>query len=434
MPLDNNPKKIPQLTAIPTPTAWNETDIETVVAKESTYANYKMTLAQIYTLATVSGSIKTALDALSALIATNTSNISTLSTTKLNTVGGIRTGLTANRALITDASGNETYLTWSSNQVIWFDWAGKPIAVTPSVDIVGLTSKDAPVWDDFLLLSDSEASFVNKKIKLSEVGVVPYINPWTGSDGVFSISSGTTTIPFPSSAYTVVKNYTAFTMTGGTLAFSGSPTNGGIAIIRVQWDCSITGGTIDMSWHGGKLIWNNSNWNQWIDEWWSLRTSFWYLGYWANQGDGWVSNLYTTYILYCGAAWGSSLSTTPNWEGNGGGILILEVGWNLTISGSAILDCSWKSGGTQNIWGWAAGSIWVKARWTTNVTTSCLKVDGGAGWTGSSTPNSNVWWGGASYWYGGWYNTAWYTSPYGVGGWVSWKLNGGGSAWFYKIN
>ena len=82
-----------------------------MVAKESTYANYKMTLAQIYTLATVSGSIKTALDALSALIATNTSNISTLSTTKLNTVGGIRTGLTANRALITDASGNETYLT-----------------------------------------------------------------------------------------------------------------------------------------------------------------------------------------------------------------------------------------------------------------------------------------------------------------------------------
>lgn len=104
MPLDNNPKKIPQLTAIPTPTAGQETDIETVVAKESTYANYKMTLAQIYTLATVSGSIKTALDALSALIATNTSSISTLSTTKLNAVGGTRTGLTANRVLITNGS------------------------------------------------------------------------------------------------------------------------------------------------------------------------------------------------------------------------------------------------------------------------------------------------------------------------------------------
>ena len=61
-----------------------------------------MTLAQIFTLATVSGSIKTALDALSALIATNKSNISTLSTTKLNTVGGIRTGLTANRNWVKD--------------------------------------------------------------------------------------------------------------------------------------------------------------------------------------------------------------------------------------------------------------------------------------------------------------------------------------------
>ena len=108
--MPTNPKQIPELSAITAPTAGQETDIETVVAKQSTYATYKMTLAQIFTLATVSGAIKTALDALSALIATNTSNISTLSTTKLNVVGGTRTGLTADRILITNASGVETYM------------------------------------------------------------------------------------------------------------------------------------------------------------------------------------------------------------------------------------------------------------------------------------------------------------------------------------
>ena len=121
-----------------------------------------MTLAQIFTLATVSGSIKTALDGLSALIAGNTSSINT----KLNIAGGTRTGLTANRALITDASGVETYLTGTTTQVIGFDGAGKPVAVTPSVDIGELPSKTTPVGADQLLLSDSEAGGVNKKIDI----------------------------------------------------------------------------------------------------------------------------------------------------------------------------------------------------------------------------------------------------------------------------
>lgn len=427
-------KQIPELTIIPTPTAGQESIIETVVARHDTYATSRMTLAQIFTLGSISGSIKVALDTLSGLIAGNTSSINTLSSTKLNIAWGTRTGLTANRALITDASGVETYLTGTTTQVIGFDGAGKPTAVTPSVDIHWQTQKSYPVWADELLISDSEASFANKRITISKIWVIPYVNVGTWSDWGLSISSWTTTIPFPSNSYTVVKNYTSLTMTGGTLAFSGSPNTGGMAVIRVQWDCSITGWTIDMSWHGGKLIGNNSNWNQWVNEFAIPTTAFWYLWYGANQWNGWVSNLYTTHFLYCWAAWWSSDLTTPAWEGNWGGIIILEVWGNLTISGSAILDCRWKSGGTQNIWGWAAGSIWVKARWTTNVTTSCLKVDGGAGWTGSSTPNTNVWWGGASYGYGGWYNTAWYTSPYWSGGWVSWKLNGWWSAWFYKIN
>ena len=101
--------------------------------------------------------------------------------------------MTANRALITDASGVETYLTGTTTQVIGFDGAGKPVAVTPSVDIGGLPSKDTPVGADQLLLSDSEAGGVNKKIDIKtlmqDIG-------GNGSDGALTISTGTTTIPF----------------------------------------------------------------------------------------------------------------------------------------------------------------------------------------------------------------------------------------------
>jgi len=152
------PKQIPELTIITTPTAGQESIIETVVARHDTYATSRMTLAQIFTLGSISGSIKVALDALTTAIWANTTAI----TTKLNTIGWTRTGLTANRALITDASGVETYLTGTTTQVIGFDGAGKPIAVTPTVDINGLTNKPTPIGADEAVISDSVA-LVNKK-------------------------------------------------------------------------------------------------------------------------------------------------------------------------------------------------------------------------------------------------------------------------------
>jgi len=77
-------KQIPELTIIPTPTAGQESIIETVVARHDTYATSRMTLAQIFSLGAISGAIKSALDTLSGLIAGNTSSINTLSSTKLN--------------------------------------------------------------------------------------------------------------------------------------------------------------------------------------------------------------------------------------------------------------------------------------------------------------------------------------------------------------
>lgn len=189
-------KQIPELTIIPTPTAGQESLIETVVARHDTYATSRMTLAQIFTLGSISGAIKSALDTLSGLISGNTTSINTLSSTKLNIAGGTRTGLTANRALITDASGVETYLTGTTTQVIGFDGAGKPIAVTPTVDITGLTSKTTPIGADQLIISDSEAGGVNKRVSMSTL-----MGDFggTGSDGALTISSGTTTIPFDAS-------------------------------------------------------------------------------------------------------------------------------------------------------------------------------------------------------------------------------------------
>jgi hypothetical protein len=75
--------------------------------------------------------------------------------------------LTANRAIITDGTGVETYLTGTTTQVIGFDGAGKPIAVAPSVDINGQTLKETPIGADEALIADSASSFVLKRIRLN---------------------------------------------------------------------------------------------------------------------------------------------------------------------------------------------------------------------------------------------------------------------------
>ena len=79
--------------------------------------------------------------------------------------------MTANRALITDASGVETYLTGTTAQVIGFDGAGKPIAVTPTVDINGLTQKTTPIGADEAIIWDS-VSLTNQKALLKDLVII----------------------------------------------------------------------------------------------------------------------------------------------------------------------------------------------------------------------------------------------------------------------
>lgn len=161
--MPTNPKQIPELSAITAPTAGQETDIETVVAKQSTYATYKMTLAQIFTLATVSGAIKTDLDNLSTLISGNTTSINNLSTNKLDKSGALRTGLTIDKALRVNHTGAEEYFSGTTTQVIGFDANGMPTPVTPTVDINWLTQKTSTIGATDMLLIYDVAGGANKK-------------------------------------------------------------------------------------------------------------------------------------------------------------------------------------------------------------------------------------------------------------------------------
>ena len=165
-------KQIPELDIIATPTAGQESLIETVVARHDTYATSRMTLAQIFTLGSISGAIKSALDTLSGLIAGNTTSINTLSSTKLNIAWGTRTGLTAKAVVATDASGNEVLITGTLWQQIGFDVSNTPVAITPTVDVHGLTQKTTPVGADEAFISDSEASWINKKVLLKDMVMI----------------------------------------------------------------------------------------------------------------------------------------------------------------------------------------------------------------------------------------------------------------------
>ena len=456
MSLDNNPKQIPELTIIPTPTAWQESLIETVVARHDTYATSRMTLAQIFTLGSISGAIKSALDTLSGLISGNTSSINTLSSTKLNIAWGTRTGLTAKAVVATDASGNEVLITGTLWQQIGFDVSNTPVAITPTVDVHGLTQKTTPVWGDYTIITDSEASFVNKKITISSI-----VNVWgNGSDWALTISSWTTTIAFDATGY-VEKNYTSFTMTGGTLNFSWPTNNGWIAVIKVQWDFSMTWSSIlDISWmwwawvsaasglQGKSIVWVNTT-NFWV---WS-GASFW-VSAWSAGAWWWPLTAGSYFQWWCWAGgwsgwqwnWGWSWWVGWRW----GWLIIIEVWWNFTFNSPAIIKANGLSGTvtwTDSAWnGWWGGwSIWIRTRWPVSYTWT-LQVNWWDG-TAGVTINYAMAGGGGGAWYSAWWAwgaiwvawTAWTSNSFGNWGawwWVTatkWG-GGGGWAWYYKVN
>ena len=427
-------KQIPELDIIATPTAGQESIIETVVARHDTYATSRMTLAQIFTLGSISGAIKSALDTLSGLIAGNTSSINTLSTNKLDKVGTLRTWLTIDKAIRVNHTGDEEYFSWTTTQVVWFDSNGMPIPVTPTVDIHWLSQKITPVWNDELIISDSDASYTNKRVLMS--AVMPKLG-WSWSDWALSISSGTTTLTFDAQWF-VEKNYTTLTISGGTLNFS-TPTNfWWIAIIKVQWDCSITGGTIDISsmWAAGWATW--VVWNQWMSSFASILTT---KNGWFRLAKGlWVWRWQL--IVYCGGGgwWAESTGWWVWWRG--GWWLYIEVWWSLTFSTPATINANWAAWTNNSSWGGGGGGgcVVIISR-TTISQTWTITVNWWAWWNSSASTVNTGWswaWSYSAGWNAiyAWPSEAWTSNSF-WSGWAAWtwpQPGGGGWAWFYQIN
>ena len=400
-------KQIPELTIITTPTAGQESLIETVVARHDTYETSRMTLAQIFTLGSISGSIKVALDALSSLIATNTSDITNLGTTKLDKNAATRTWLTANRAIITDGTGVETYLTGTTTQVIGFDGAGKPIAVAPSVDINGQTLKATPIGADEALIADSASSFAVKRITLNS-----FLSPfWDGSDGDVTISTNTTLVRDMYYRNLTINSTIVLDPNGYKIFVSETFTNNGI--VRRNGNVWWTGTSIWWA-YGSIPAW--ATLNQW-----SLNAEAAWGTSGASNGAGgthlwvaWTSSS-PSYTTINGVAWGTSTSfygsASTGWAGwTSTRWSLYNVAYNSVQAICALTNpASFNLSATQ--YKWPSGS--------------------GGGWTDSNASNVGF--------YGGWAGSNWWaificaktinnTSWLIESKWWNWWAGGGGTS------
>lgn len=79
----------------------------------------------------------------------------------------LRKWLTPNSIFYTDTNGVEKELALgTAGQVLSSQWVDQPpIFISPSIDIVWLSEKTNIVWEDLLILSDSEDAWNNKNIK-----------------------------------------------------------------------------------------------------------------------------------------------------------------------------------------------------------------------------------------------------------------------------
>lgn len=173
--------------------------------------------------------------------------VARLETDKLDKAGGaLRTGMTAKRVLVTDASGNEIELAGTSGQVVGFDDSNAPAAVTPTLDINGLAESTSFADADAYVKYDSGAA-ANRKSSLptarAEIGAYFFGD---GSDGDLSVSSGTTTLAATSDE--VFKQYRNLSVTStGILACAGK-----INHIYVSGTLTISGtGKIHADGYGG---------------------------------------------------------------------------------------------------------------------------------------------------------------------------------------
>ena len=311
------------------------------------------------------------------------------------------------------------------NQMVEVEYNGtdfdmqSPVASVFQLDIHGQTQKTDPKWADELIISDSEASFINKRVTIDSIR-------WDGamfgdgSDWDLTISSWTTTIAFSANWY-VEKQYNNLTITWWTLTFSGPATNGSVAVLKVKGRFKMTGGTISVVWMGaaGQTLWFtilrwNWPWAGWAGSTWTAWTSY--------QDAGWTT-------IFNGAGGWNSPSAFGGSPWRWGGILIIEADeWEFTTgaldaSGQAATTgnapsqnqgCAGSGGGWAwtivrrariiisdtgtylvNGWNWANWLVWPNGNPGNNDKWGGGGGSNSAGWVGGATPANganSTWW------------------------------------------
>ena len=404
-----------------------------------------MTLAQIFTLGSISGAIKSALDTLSGLIAGNTSSINTLSSTKLNIAWGTRTWLTAKAVVTTDASGNEVMITGTVGQQIGFDGTNTPVALTPTVNITGLSTATT-VLDTDEYIQYNQTAVANRKVTGKTMRKVAKKLWGTGADGAINGASSIT-IAGSNNTY-IQKNYTSWAAaSGGTKTLSITPTNC-ILHIKISGDADFTNWTFDGAGKGGQgstsVVRSTTPWSSWGDGLSMLHTvdgapaprSYDGTNYLNAQWEGGNSQLlgyrYTPIIntsagygitttapffyieksprvavanaayngtksVSCGSG-GSGASSiqvgdTGGTGWNGGLALIIEVAGNVTFSTTAV-NCQWTGGtaftiATSIYWGGGGGWTVLIIYGGTKTGNPTINVAGGTQWGGNAWKNGD---------------------------------------------
>ncbi len=326
---------------------------------------------------------------------------------------------------------------WTAGKTTFYgDWS----SITGiSADIHWITEiTDLANLDEFIIYSQSAVG--NRKINTKNVK--DFITKFWGDGSDGDISSALT-ITWSDNSY-IVKNYDDFAPWSNTVTIT--PINC-ILHLKIQWNCDLTNTTFDFTWKGESWwTWGawGSNWvngTAWTDgEDWLTNTNLhlptkWIKGLWGTWAwtSGWswwtinnivlqtffqsrrIIDLWLWAWAWWGWGWRWNLWGVWWTGGDGwgwGGVILLEVAWNLTFSSSTI-DVNWidwvnGSNGTIDGWGWGWGWWW--GGWMficyyngTLTWTNTPDVTWGSGWSGwSGVSTTNEWggwgWGWASSW------------------------------------
>lgn len=177
-----------------------------------------------------------------------------------------RNSLAIKGVLVTDATGQETYVTWTSGQVVWFWGGGVPTAFSPTVNIDWLTAETVLDTTDTFVFYDASA-LVNKKITVQnlENSILSDFQSGSSSSESTSWSSGWTskTVVIPNGWLATWQIYWIYNSGSAhpnpTIQWSANGTTGWTTIVTlVPWNTgAVVGSAMLKSWYTRYVSWSN---------------------------------------------------------------------------------------------------------------------------------------------------------------------------------